>query len=96
MKPKSEQAREERNQQKVLEFVKRRAKGGEYGERLLVLPFKYFYENINLEKRGDLNAQAIQDALADLDRAGKIQLLSFIDGNGEYENVVIRLPRQHP
>jgi len=95
MKPKTkaELAREPQDQQKVLEFLREGAESGEHGQYLVVQQFKYYFENIRLDKDGERNAWLIEDALGELDRAGKIELLAFIDGTGQYENVVVRLPQ---
>jgi len=76
------------NERKVLDWVKDLAKDSEYGKGLVVKQFKYLCENI------DAAPGEIEDALEELDRAGKIDLLAFVDGPGEYDNIVIRLPRQ--
>jgi exopolysaccharide biosynthesis predicted pyruvyltransferase EpsI len=61
------------------------------GDKLIVKQFKYFWENIRCEDDHEQNKQAISEALEDLDREGKIDLLAFIDGGGAYGNVVLRL-----
>jgi hypothetical protein len=84
------------NEQKVLDFVKRSV--GHCGDQragkgLLVMQFKYFLENIPaLDCAPKQSAQVIQDTLEELDRDGQINLLAFIDGQGQYDNVVIQLP----
>ena len=51
---KAESAREQQDQQKVLEFLQEWAKSGERGQ-CLVQQFKYYCENITLDKDGKRN-----------------------------------------
>ena len=76
------------NKEKMLVFVTQRADGGHGDKRAgvgwLVLQRKYFYENV------DVPPDEVIDTLEEMDRDGTICL--FAVGNGDLDNVVIRLP----
>ena len=76
------------NKEKMLEFVTRKVEAGHGDTRAglgwLVLPRKYFYENV------DVPPEEVTDTLEEMNRAGSIYL--FAVGNDDLDNVVIRLP----